>query len=148
MQGPGVSPDEKSVNRVHRVIPRALIGAAMIGAVGLGVIGCADSKPRTEAEAKREFAEQIVNGGYVKMTDVTAKSYDPVTYDLIDVEISNRERVIRAARAEILISREFDTVSLHLIDVVAADSTPGVEAVVSMDSMTTDPVKLAFSVID
>lgn len=136
------------MHRTPRKIPRALAGVVAIVVVGIGAGGCADRTPRTEAQAKREFAEQLVNGGFVKMTDVTAKSYDPVTYDLLDVEISDRTRIIRAVRAEILISREFDTVSLRLIDVVAADSTPGVEALVSMETMTTEPVKLAFDVID
>lgn len=127
---------------------RFLVGCSLIVAVAAASGGCAGGKPRTESEAKREFAQQIVDGGSVKMTDVKAKSYDPATYDLIDVEISDGERIIRAARAEILISREFDTVSLRLIDVVAADPTPGVEGIISMDTLTTDPIKLAYEVID
>ena len=140
-------PDQEKMKRTQRVLPRILVGAAVIGFVGLGAFGCADRRPRTEAEAKREFAQKIVNGGFVKMTDVTARSYDPITFDLIDIEISDYDRIIRAARAEILISRAHNTVSLRLIDVVAADSTPGVEALVSMESMTTDPVKLGYDVI-
>ncbi len=125
-----------------------MIGSVLAGVFGAGVSGCSRSEPRTEIEAKIEFAKRIVEGGFVKMTDVTAASYDPMTYELIDVEISDSDRIIRAARAEILVSREMDTVSLRLIDVVAADSTPGVEAIVSMETMTTEPVALGYDVID
>jgi len=135
------------MKHIHRISSRVLAGA-LFSAIVFGAPGCSDGKARTEAEAKREFAQRIVDGGFVKMTDVTAKAYDPVTYDLIDVEISDRTRIIRAARAEVLISRANDTVSLRLIDVVAADSTPGVEGIVSMASLTTDPVKLGFDVLD
>lgn len=119
----------------------------MLCAAALLAGGCR-GKAMTEAEAKRDFVRQIVSGGFVKMTDVKAKAYDPTTLDLIDVEISDRDRIIRAARAEVLISRENDTVSLRLIDVVAADATPGVEGIVSMATLTTDPVKLGYDVID
>lgn len=136
------------MKRTVRALPRAMAGAVLIGALCLTMAGCGGGKPRTEAQAKREFAQRIVDGGFVKMTDVKARSYDPVTFDLIDVEISDSNRIIRAARAELLISRELDTVSLRLIDVVAADSTPGVEGIVSMASMTTDPIKLGYEVID
>lgn len=148
MQGDGEIPDESGMQRAHRAIKRALVGSVLAGVFGAGMTGCAKGEPRTEIEAKIEFAKRIVDGGFIKLTDVTATSYDPVTYELIDVEISDRDRIIRAARAEILISREMDTVSLRLIDVVAADSTPGVEAVVSMESMTTEPVALGYEVID
>lgn len=134
------------MNQPFRVVPCAAAGLLLASLIGLA--GCEANKPRTEAEAVREFAQRIVDGGFVKMTDVTAKSYDPTNYDLIDVEITDGERIIRAARAEILISREFDTVSLRLIDVVAADPTPGVEGIISMDSLMTEPVKLAYEVID
>lgn len=136
------------MKRTVRVASRGIVGAVLIGALCLAMAGCGGGKPRTEAQAKREFAQQIVDGGFVKMTDVSARAYDPVTFDLIDVEISDSNRIIRAARAEVLISRELDTVSLRLIDVVAADSTPGVEGIVSMATLTTDPIKLGYEVID
>jgi len=140
-------PDELGMTHPLTQVVRAGIVVAVLGAL-LCVVGCGDTRPRTELEAKQEYAQRIVKGGSAGMADISAAGFDPATLDLLDVEIYDGQRTIRARRAEILISRELDTVSLRLVDVVAADPTPGVERVVAMESLTTDPVRLGYRVLD
>ena len=121
-----------------RLISGGGVRCAMAALLLAGALtGCGRGQARTAQDIREEYALQLVEGAANRFTVIKAERYDPATGMLHDVRIEDGERMLHAARAEILVSTEMQTVSLRLIDVVGADETTG--AVISLEGLTTDP---------
>lgn len=115
---------------------RASIAVAL-SLVVLVAGGCSRSAPRSESDIREQFALRLVEGAASGFMVIKAARYDAATGMLHDVRIEDGERIMHAARAEILVSVEMQTVSLRLHDVVGADETTG--AFIALEGLTTEP---------
>jgi hypothetical protein len=122
---------------VSRTGVRCAIAAAV---VAVSLAGCGRGQARTAQDIREEYALQLVEGAASGFMVIKADRYDPATGMLHDVRLEDGERMLHAARAEILVSTEMQTVSLRLIDVVGADETTG--AVISLEGLTTEPAPI------
>lgn len=115
------------------------VGAIAAVVLAVALAGC-DRRTRSAQDIREEYAQQLVEGAATGFMVIKADRYDPDTGMLHDVRLEDGERMLHAARAEILVSTEMQTVSLRLIDVVGADETTG--AVIALEGMTTEPAKI------
>jgi hypothetical protein len=122
---------------IARAGVRCTLAAAVIG---IALSGCGRGQARTAQDIREEYALQLVEGAASGFMVIKADRYDPATGMLHDVRLEDGERMLHAARAEILVSTEMQTVSLRLIDVVGADETTG--AVISLEGLTTEPAPI------
>lgn len=115
-------------------------------ASALLLAACSEHSGKTAMQVKREYAVKFQQGFDFGLSGtVRARSYDPVTYDLLDVQIENVEStLIHAKRAQIIINPEKDTMMLRLQDVVGADVDLG--HMVEMEGFSTAEVPLGFDV--
>ncbi len=115
-----------------------LVALASIPVAALA--GCGGEHQMTERDIRERFAIALRDGAASGMTEVSAKSIDPETLDLIDVRVYDGSHIMHADRAEILISPDGRTVSLRLHGVVGANTEEG--RLMELPGFTTDPVKL------
>ncbi|TVQ32567.1 MAG: hypothetical protein EA376_05330 [Phycisphaeraceae bacterium] len=119
---------------------------ALAAVVAASLSGCERRRTMTAEELKQEYAAMILEGGSQRFTVVKAGSYDPETYDLLDVRIEDGKRMIHAERAEILVDVESGSISLRLIDVVGTHTEGG--ELISIPGFTTERIKLRNRVVD
>ncbi len=108
--------------------------------------GCSKKSAETATEVKARYAARFAEGIQFGIAGtIRAASYDPITYDLIDVQIENEpDTLIHAKRAQIIINPENDTIMLRLQDVVSADVELG--HLVEIEGFSTAEVPLGFDV--
>jgi hypothetical protein len=117
------------------------IALAIACAAALALLAACDRGEAMSADDIREtYALQLVEGAASGFTVIKADRYDAATGMLHDIRIEDGERMIYAARAEILVSTEMQTVSLRLYEVVGADETTG--AFLDLEGLTTDPAPI------
>ena len=127
------------------MIARA-VGATVL-AGGVALTGCDRGETKSAIEVKRYYAQKIGDGiDFGLAGHLTASSYDPTTFDLIDVRLDeSAERILHARRGEIIVNAQRDTVMISLHDVVVADMESG--SMFEIAGVSTDEMPLGFDVV-
>jgi len=117
--------------------------------VVLGLAGCGGSgEERTAADVRTMYADMFIEGVDFGLSGrITARAIDPITKNLLDVNIEEiNSKILHANRGELIVDTNADTISIRLVGVTSADTESGVLTTVPM--FLTEAIELDFDVIE
>lgn len=105
----------------RRPITRRPALVAISIAAGVSLAACEQQPTSSIAEVKRGFAQQATApaGAASSLGSITAASYDPETFDLVQVNVAMGDSFfMHAGRAELVVDAERDTMMIRFLDVI------------------------------